>query len=206
MELTMSGQRKRATSDTSHHLWSEIWRCGWGSTRKYLHQKLLSRTARGQVHLDRATHLRKSFLFGQSWLLLLSYFLTSHINKRSFLQLGPVIIRKKILFHWGWFPVYFWPCSHLSVRVTVRLLLTEAGLGTMGLWRQCICHSLTSARVSPMRGAAGQPHSTSTAGLESMTHRETLQLEFEPVSPEKWHFMQWPCFIVAHSQHCTHCS
>lgn len=157
------------------------------------------------MHLDRATHLRKSFLFGQSWLLLVSYFLTSHINKRSSLQLGPVIIRKKILFHWGWFPVYFWPCSHLSVRVTVRLLLTEAGLGTMGLWRQCICHSLTSARVSPVRGATGQPHSTSTAGLESMTHRETLQLEFEPVSPEKWHFMQWPCFIVAHSQHCTHC-
>lgn len=137
------------------------------------------------MHLDRARHCAKAFCFGQSWPLLLSYFLTSHMNKRIFLEMGIVITRenKQTASPWGWCPVCPWPGSRLSVRVTGKLLLTEAGQGAVGLWSQFICHSPTSGWVPcggppgshvapPMQGLGARPTVTPAAAVWTSESRK----------------------------------
>ena len=75
----------RVTSDTSPHSWSRWWR-GCVHTQTPPRGTLPGAAPRGAP--DGARHAHKSFCFGQSWPLLLSYFLTSYTNKRVFLEMG----------------------------------------------------------------------------------------------------------------------
>lgn len=58
------------------------------------------------------------------------------------------------------------PGSHLSVGGIWKLLLTDsAGMGAVALGSHLICHSLSSARMSPTRGVTRQLCHTSSVGL-----------------------------------------
>lgn len=144
-----------------------IWTCGvaeraHANTSRNSHQG----QPRSKVHLDRTTTHAKAFCFGQSWLLLLSYFLTSHTNKRIFLKMGTVITRKST-----WMSALrlaarlSLPRSHLSGGDSKLLLTSTLQLGTVGLWS----HSLLSARWAPCK-VTRLPCSASIVGVGNLNH------------------------------------